>query len=177
MSKIRWKVDSTGCWVCTSHKPNRDGYYEVTRCGKHQLIHRLVHELFSGKPLTSEMVVRHTCDNPMCINPDHLIDGTHADNVRDRVSRGRTARGINNGRAKLRLETIRHIIEHELHMADADLAKKYNVTRRVFYDIRRGKTWRQISHLVPDRFKVDGNKRRTERALARQHGTQLSMEA
>ena len=50
------------------------------------------HWLFIG-PVPEGQVVRHTCDNPPCVNPAHLLTGTQADNIRDRDQRGRTSRG------------------------------------------------------------------------------------
>lgn len=47
------------------------------------------------------MVIRHSCDNPPCTNPAHLLVGTHADNVADRVTRSRNAVGEAHGIAKL----------------------------------------------------------------------------
>jgi hypothetical protein len=52
------------------------------------LVHRLSFIVFNG-PLLPGQVVRHTCDNPPCVNPKHLIAGTHADNMADMVKRGR----------------------------------------------------------------------------------------
>jgi len=57
-----------------------------------------LHPLIFGD---SKLIVRHSCDNPGCCNPDHLSVGTHADNVADRVERDRSALGITNGRAVL----------------------------------------------------------------------------
>jgi len=56
-----------------------------------RLAHRAVLAAKLGRPV--EGVSRHTCDNPPCVNPDHLIEGTQADNVADAVRRGRVARG------------------------------------------------------------------------------------
>lgn len=44
---------------------------------------------------------RHTCDTPECVNPAHLIPGSHQDNMDDRQARGRTARGMRNGKTKI----------------------------------------------------------------------------
>jgi hypothetical protein len=49
---------------------------------------RVAYWIIHGDPLPPE--VRHTCDRPICVNPDHLIPGTHADNMRDMVERGRS---------------------------------------------------------------------------------------
>jgi predicted XRE-type DNA-binding protein len=57
-------------------------------------VHRLVYELYNNESVKG-LVVRHTCDNPKCINPLHLLKGTPLDNIKDRDERGRTYKVIN----------------------------------------------------------------------------------
>ena len=67
---------------------NTDGYPRAVIEGNNNAkVHRVVFELSNGY---LPEVVRHTCDNTKCVNPDHLLGGTALDNVRDRVERGRT---------------------------------------------------------------------------------------
>jgi hypothetical protein len=84
---IAYKVTDTGCWECTSHRQRR-GYALVSRGGKEHGVHRYVYELHHGK-VPSTLVILHKCDNPTCINPDHLSAGTQSENMRDRISKGR----------------------------------------------------------------------------------------
>jgi len=81
---------STGCtpWLMGTCS---GGYGQVTPRGSRPKIraHRLTLEVHLGRELTTEEVARHTCDNPPCVNPDHLLVGTHMDNARDKISRGR----------------------------------------------------------------------------------------
>ena len=76
--------------TCVDHgqRGNRDGYGHSH--GK--LLHRLVYSRHNNVPLESMagQSVRHTCDNPRCVNPDHLLLGSHYDNMRDKVVRGRS---------------------------------------------------------------------------------------
>lgn len=90
------------------------------------------------------MVIRHTCDNRKCINPEHLILGTHQDNVRDRVARGRSANGKNNGRSKLTERQALTIYKDKTHTR-TELARRYNVDRQVIRKIQIGETWRCVT--------------------------------
>ena len=69
---------------------NTDGYPRMYGNVK---VHRWVNQLFTGKDNTN-YVVRHTCDNIRCINPQHLIAGTNLDNIKDRVDRDRSYKVI-----------------------------------------------------------------------------------
>lgn len=86
----RWVVADNGCWLWTGTMQNA-GYGEVIVNGNRRLAHRVIYELHHG-PIASGLVVRHRCDTPACVNPDHLLSGTQADNIHDMHARGR-ARG------------------------------------------------------------------------------------
>lgn len=70
--------------------PDRDGYKHFQFEGKNWKAHRLA-VVFDGRD-PKDMVVMHSCDNPCCVNPSHLLIGTHGDNMQDKVNKGR-ARG------------------------------------------------------------------------------------
>jgi predicted DNA-binding protein (UPF0251 family) len=136
------KVSPRGCHLCFSHAPGKHGYIQIRLGGNQGTstgINRLVYLARKGE-IPDGMVVRHTCDEPSCINPDHLILGTHADNVADRVARDRSAKGIENGRAKLTPEDVDYIHKHpeETH---ASLARRFDVTPKVIWCVRYGLKW------------------------------------
>lgn len=65
------------------------GYGQTWDKGKVVYLHRLAWEETNGRTLCEGEQVRHSCDNPPCFNPEHLLVGTHADNMRDAIERGR----------------------------------------------------------------------------------------
>jgi hypothetical protein len=78
------------CWIWTD-KPTEDGYGRFKITPTEQVkAHRLSYVLATGND-PGELLVRHKCDNPLCVNPAHLELGTQADNMRDASERGRLA--------------------------------------------------------------------------------------
>ena len=94
---------SDGCWLWTGHV-NGSGYGLIRWRGRQSLAHRISFELHRG-PVPLGLFVLHRCDEPPCVNPDHLYVGTKADNARDMMERGRDFRphmaGETNGTARL----------------------------------------------------------------------------
>jgi hypothetical protein len=86
-SKVRRRA-ADKCWMW-SGRIDRDGYGQYSR---NLRAHRIAFILAYG-PTTA--VVRHLCDKPLCCNPAHMAEGSHADNVKDRVARNRSANSAN----------------------------------------------------------------------------------
>ena len=81
------KVKQTNmCWEWTACL-NKHGY-GVFRIKYESLCHRISYQIFHGK-LEKNIQVLHKCDNPKCVNPDHLFTGTHIDNMKDKSIKGR----------------------------------------------------------------------------------------
>ena len=80
------KDEASGCWLWVSQ--SGEGYGHLRIDGKSRSAHHASYELHVG-PIPDGMRVLHRCDNPRCINPEHLFLGTQADNVADMVAKGR----------------------------------------------------------------------------------------
>lgn len=125
---------------------DKDGYgrYGIDgRQGGEKRAHRVAYALSKG-PIPDGMVVRHSCDSRTCTNPKHLLIGTHADNVRDRVQRGRSydAHGERNNAAKLTWSAVEEIralttagVRHR------DIADRFSVARSLVSRIANNKIW------------------------------------
>jgi hypothetical protein len=132
---ISWVKDGE-CIRCTSHKLH-SGYPAANRYGFRAAISRLIAIKRHGN-LPPAIVSRHTCDNRWCINPNHIIIGTRADNNRDRDERGRqrTVRGIQHPKSKLTQQQVSEI--KFLSGSQRQLAKIYNVSQTTIWKIRKG---------------------------------------
>jgi hypothetical protein len=84
----RHVVTDSGCWEWTGsvHPSVGRGYISVN--GRGTLAYRASYEAFVG-PISDGLQINHHCDNPLCINPEHLYAGTQKDNIRDAIERGR----------------------------------------------------------------------------------------
>lgn len=99
------KIAESGCWEWTRNKSGK-GYGAISFQGKKNYAHRVSLAVFSGFDIKSPFYVMHKCDNPICVNPDHLKPGTQFDNMRDAARKGRTKnmndwRGAKNPKSKL----------------------------------------------------------------------------
>ncbi|PHS59692.1 MAG: HNH endonuclease [Alteromonas sp.] len=93
-------------------------------------------------------VVRHRCDNPPCINPDHLELGTVADNNRDMADRGRSTRGSASGNSKLTSEQVaeirsRYVARCRINGGPA-LAREFGVGQQTISRIVNKKRWTHL---------------------------------
>lgn len=104
------------------------------------MAHRVAYEIARG-PIPEGMLVRHSCDNPTCCNPDHLLIGTHKENTGDAIERNRLAAGERHGKTRLTQEIVDYIRANPLGLAQCDLATLYGVSEASISRIRKGNRW------------------------------------
>jgi hypothetical protein len=143
LSKVN-RSNQDACWLWLAGINRKAGYgaFWIPSTKKHVLAHRFSYTLYVGE-IPEGMYVCHTCDNPKCVNPAHLFVGTGADNVADKVSKGRTAKGARLPETKLSEEQareIKRVIRNE-EWKPRNLAEQYGVTRQLIYAIRSGRAW------------------------------------
>lgn len=135
---------NSGCWLWTG-SITRHGYGSVTIGGRSTLAHRAAFAAFISDPGSS--CVCHKCDIRSCINPDHLFLGSNADNVADRVRKGRSRGGSNRGDRhpmhRLSPDTIAVIRALGLarQCTQRQIAAEYGITQSHVSNILRQKRW------------------------------------
>lgn len=132
-----------GCWLWKASR-NKDGYGMIGFRRRSIGAHRVSYVLFRGDQVPG-LSVLHTCDVPACVNPFHLYLGTQAQNVRDRVIRGRSRHpfGENHGRAKLSADDVTAIrAALAAGCVQRRLAERYDVTPTTILGIKNGRIWR-----------------------------------
>lgn len=144
-SKVEVQIDRRDCWHWTGAK-NPDGYGTFKLNGYHMGAHRVSFAMKNGYFPGEGKVVRHKCDNPSCVNPEHLEDGTVRDNILDSIQRGRYKTrcqiGSSNAASKLTEHDVEAIRERiDSGETNTAIARKFGVHHATISAIRRGKTW------------------------------------
>jgi hypothetical protein len=134
------------CWLWQgSTMPTGYGQVQSTfqRQYSHRYAHRLSYELFVGS-IPAGMKVCHRCDNPPCVNPNHLFVGTDADNHRDKVNKDRHSRGESHGASKLTDDIVKALREGTIKPSTM-LARELGVTPSQLYRVRNGVYWKHLT--------------------------------
>lgn len=138
---------------CIDHRQrgNKGGYGCVKVNGRVEKYHRAVYCQANNVPITTitGLVVRHTCDNPRCINPQHLVAGSQADNMHDMKSRKRSTYGERHAMHKLTAEQV-HSIRTRYRAycrvnGGAALAEEFGVSQSQVSLIIRGSRWEWVN--------------------------------
>jgi hypothetical protein len=146
------KVDRRGpdeCWEWQAARSEHGyGAFGLTGFGSGKVpAHRWSYAETVG-PIPDGMHVCHRCDNPPCVNPQHLFVGTLADNMRDMVEKGRSLKGERHNLAQL---TEAQVLAIRQAWADGgetqtQIAERFNTNKANVSQIVRGKKWK---HLLP----------------------------
>lgn len=133
---------------CILRPPTRGarGYPQMTIDGSNVREHRRLMEIKAGRKLSPDEKVIHLCHNKRCVNVQHLIIGTHAENMRMMVEAGRSPRGERNGSAKLTEADVRNIRSwHRYDCSLLSLAKLYGCTASNIKKIVARKSWKHVA--------------------------------
>lgn len=136
------------CWEWTAYK-DKDGYGRISS----MRAHRVSYEIHKGR-IPMGLLVCHTCDNPSCVNPEHLFLGTQKDNSDDMISKGRHSFGYNpksgqdNGNSVLTEPEVRAIFKEGKSNPHKEIADKYNVNTETVRRICNGSTWKHLKLFV-----------------------------
>lgn len=135
-----------GCWYWLGNL-NENLRAKITIEGKSKQVSRVIYELVKGK-IPDGLFALHTCDNPMCVNPDHLFLGTKKENSIDMVKKGRcrAPMGSKSGMSKLTDEQVLEIRSLKGKMTLKQIGKRFGITAANACSITRGDTWK---HLLP----------------------------
>ncbi len=147
------------CWEW-QHVPTKWGYglFRVTPSAVAVGAHRIAYQLMFGE-VASSVFVLHSCDNPICVNPYHLFPGTQADNIADKVRKGRQARGVTHGsrtnpdqlargerhgRAKMTREKVNEARRDFGNgvVRKVDLMRRYGISSKTLDSLLGGRTWK-----------------------------------
>ena len=143
--RTRSIVDERGCWIWQgARNPKGYGILRTTTLGggkRNVMTHRASFMVHRG-PIPDGMLVLHECDNPSCVNPDHLRVGTANDNTQDMIAKGR-AKLVT--RAKVSPEQVREIrTMRERGMMTKDIGERFGVSGSTVTNICNRDTWRSI---------------------------------
>lgn len=128
----------SGCWIWVGRTAG-GGYGRIENNGQKLLLaHRVSHELFVGAIPPGQLVC-HRCDNTLCVNPDHLFLGTHADNMADMARKGRSGRTRLTEAAVIDIRSGRY-----LGQTHSKIARSLGVSESTIRAIILKMTWKHV---------------------------------
>lgn len=158
--RVTWKViKQSGCWEITSHKlPENRDYPVISIFNVRYSAHRASYLAMHGS-IGIGKIICHSCDNPRCINPNHLFEGTRKDNTQDMIKKNRESRW-EGGRNCLGIDKRRKLTDGQIHsiktseLSSYELAKIYPVSSVQIRRIRNGSRCAMAAQATTDM--VDG---------------------
>jgi len=142
-NKVEKKTD-VECWEWSASR-NKYGYGRININKKVMKCHRLSFEIYYKRFISNGLCILHSCDNPKCVNPNHLSEGTHQDNMNDMINKGRHAKGEKITTSKLKendIVEIRKLLK-ETNLTQKQIGKQFNIARSTISLIKSNKRWSQ----------------------------------
>lgn len=135
-----------GCWLWAA-ATDKDGYgiFRGSVGGMmYTKAHRFSYVFYTGEVIPAGLVVMHSCDNPRCVNPDHLSLGTTLDNMRDKIAKGRARvpQGESSPHSALTEDQVRAILLDARPYAQ--IAADYGVAASTIGSIKQRISWRSL---------------------------------
>ena len=133
------KVEKTdSCWLWRGAIEGA-GYGHFTIRRVHLRAHHVSWCIANGREPQGGLYIRHTCDVPNCVNPDHLRLGTHQENMQDKIKRDRTGH-------KLKADDVRRIkvLLREKKLTKTAIGAMFGISDSFVGDISRGRKWAHV---------------------------------
>lgn len=147
------RIPFTDCWLWVGAAKNKSGHGVIgmgTEGAPLMPAHRLAYMLKHNLRDVGDQHTLHRCDNPWCVNPDHLYLGTHQDNMRDARLRGQLGKGRNSGLAngsncKLTEDQVRLVRQTDLPRGQlSKWAREWGISNTQLSSIRGRRKWTHI---------------------------------
>jgi len=154
------KIEKTEtCWIWKAGL-YKNGYGQFWKDGRQKSAHRCAFEIFKGN-IRDGMCVCHTCDNPRCVNPEHLFLGSHKDNSQDASIKNRTCKFDKNKWGKLtKDQSLECFRLYESGRSQTEIAKKFN--------IHQATVWKHLRKYIPSLGKLEGEKNNNSKLTTEQ---------
>lgn len=131
------------CWLWTAYRVPR-GYGKFRVGSNKEYAHRVSRVIAHG-PIPLKLQVLHSCDNPPCVNPEHLFLGTNKINRADSVNKSRHARGVGHGRHKINEDDVRNIrVLHTQGFHVSIAMRLYDLSKTQIERIINKRLWKHL---------------------------------
>lgn len=141
-SFVKKKAGKDSCWEWQGFK-NPWNYGIFSFLGKQFLAHRVSYAIVTGE-VRPGFQVCHRCDNPPCVRPSHLFQGTAYDNCQDAKMKGRTNAPRGENHNSVVLDEKKVIAIHGARLTYSQIMKKYGISKGCVMKIRTGRTWKHL---------------------------------